>query len=114
MKLLPLSKQSKNVEDLRDRKVGPKGNKVKTKAAKKANAIGRLTYDALDSDLTTTPKSLSFVDPNTPNADNSTRNRNIFVNNKRLQAPGQVAVRTMRAKINAKPTSFLKHKITDN
>ena len=118
-------RQSKNIEDLRDRAVGPKGNKVRTKAAIKSGAIGRLTYKALDSDLTTTPKSLSSVDPNAPNADNSTRNRNIFVNNKRMQKPEQVGIRMLRAKINAPATSFanvkpkaetqfLKHKVVDN
>lgn len=96
-------RQSRNIIDLRDKPVGPKKNLVRTKAYKKANAIGKLDEKTLSNSPVTDTRSLKNIDN-----DVGTKGSNRFVNIKRIVSGKSVGQVVKNRDLNSKPTTFKK------
>ena len=95
-------RKSKNIEDLRDKPMGPKGVLRPTKAKKAHEAKAKLIRNALDSDVTTRKKSIKTL----PDTDN-TYNINVNTNNRRTYKGGVKLGSGVKNKdLDSKQTSF--------
>ena len=99
-------RQSKNIEDLRDKPVGPKRVLKPTKAKKIHESKSKLLTNAMNSEITTRKKSVKTL-PSTEN----TFMRNRMVNYYREGAHGdKLGLKLKNKKLDSKPTRFEKKK----
>ena len=103
-------RKSKNIEDLRDKPVGPKGVLVETKAKKKAEGIARQTIKGRSSAATKETKPIKNADLRDHTYDN-TYNINVNTNNRRIGKFGdKLGVIVKNEDLDSKPTTFKKVK----
>ncbi len=94
--------ESKNIQDLRDKPVGPKGVLKPTKAKKIHDAKSRRMYDALGSETLLAKKRIKY----TPDTDSS-YNINVNTNNRRSgKYGGKLGLNLKNKDLNSAPTTF--------
>lgn len=101
-------RQSKNVDDLRDKPPRPGAKPQATKAKKTHNTKSKLLKNGIESDVTTNKEPIKNQ---APSSESGTFLANRFSNIRRLGTAGhKLGLKLKNMKLDSKPTSFKKDK----